>query len=108
MLQKLEFGREMLASLHSSYMTRISVEVAATSNRINKTMKKLTSVATIILPMTLVTGLFGMNVTVPGQTSGAYGANPEFSVFTGFFTILLCMAIFSMLLICVFRKKKLF
>ncbi len=28
-------------------------------------MKTLSSVATIILPLTLVTGMFGMNVTVP-------------------------------------------
>ena len=33
----------------------------------NAVMKTLSIVATVILPMTLVAALFGMNVQVPGQ-----------------------------------------
>jgi magnesium transporter len=35
------------------------------SNRLNQVMKVLTVIATIFMPLTVLTGLFGMNVTLP-------------------------------------------
>ena len=35
------------------------------TNKTNETMKILTLVSTIILPLTFITGLYGMNVTLP-------------------------------------------
>ena len=37
------------------------------TNKTNETMKILTLVSTIILPLTFITGLYGMNVTLPLQ-----------------------------------------
>ncbi len=65
MLQKLEIASELLSSIQSTYLSNVSIDVAEASNNVNAVMKTLSSVATIILPLTLVTGMFGMNVTVP-------------------------------------------
>jgi magnesium transporter len=37
-----------------------------TNNRINEIIKVLTIISVILLPLTLITGLFGMNVDFPG------------------------------------------
>jgi magnesium transporter len=37
------------------------------TNKTNETMKILTLVSTIILPLTFITGLYGMNVALPFQ-----------------------------------------
>jgi magnesium transporter len=39
--------------------------LSAISNRLNRVMKVLTVVSTIVLPMTVLTGLWGMNVPLP-------------------------------------------
>jgi magnesium transporter len=49
--------------------------LSAISNRLNQVMKVLTVVSTIVLPMTVLTGLWGMNVMLP-QFAG--GANAQF------------------------------
>ena len=40
------------------------------TNKTNETMKILTLVSTIILPLTFITGLYGMNVNLPFQDLG--------------------------------------
>lgn len=37
------------------------------NNQINDVLSKLTALGTVLIPMNLVTGLWGMNVNVPGQ-----------------------------------------
>ena len=65
-LQTLESQREHIASLFEAYM-------ATTSNRLNMVMKRLTSLATIFLPLTFIAGIYGMNFEhMPGQ-DWAYG-----------------------------------
>ncbi|CAJ0910785.1 8673_t:CDS:2, partial [Entrophospora sp. SA101] len=54
-------------SAHSNYLAQISIEITQLSNKTNNIINKLTAFATILLPMNVVTGLFGMNVKVPGQ-----------------------------------------
>ena len=46
--------REQLGSLLDLYLTE-------TSNRLNEIMKRLTLIATVFLPLTFITGFFGMN-----------------------------------------------
>lgn len=41
--------------------------------RINSIISKVTVLATIFVPLHLVTGLFGMNVQVPGQNADNLG-----------------------------------
>ena len=56
----LDVARDTLANAQSNYLAQVS-------NRMNEVMKTLSIVATIMLPLSLVTGLFGINVHVPGQ-----------------------------------------
>jgi magnesium transporter len=45
--------------------------LSAISNRLNQVMKVLTVVSTILLPMTVLVGLWGMNVMLPQFAGGA-------------------------------------
>jgi magnesium transporter len=40
---------------------------ATIANNMNAVMKQLTIIATIMMPLTLISGIFGMNVTFPGR-----------------------------------------
>ncbi len=44
--------------------------VSTTSNRLNQVTKILTVMATVFLPLTVLTGLYGMNVTLPAFPGG--------------------------------------
>jgi magnesium transporter len=57
LLDELETNREILSGLLESYLSQIS-------NRTNAVMKRLTVLATIGLPFTVVSGYFGMNFEV--------------------------------------------
>jgi magnesium transporter len=50
----IEGARDMVSDLMQSLL-------AATSNRLNEIMKALTMVSTVVLPMTLIAGIYGMN-----------------------------------------------
>ncbi|THH02168.1 hypothetical protein EW026_g655 [Hermanssonia centrifuga] len=52
---------------HSNYLAQISIEMTDANNQINDVLSKLTALGTVLIPMNLVTGLWGMNVHVPGQ-----------------------------------------
>jgi len=67
MEQRLDISKEILNSVHNTYLARISLEVTKASNNVNFVMKKFSAVATVFIPLSVITGLFGMNVKVPGQ-----------------------------------------
>ena len=52
---------EMLDMLRDLSMALLETHLSLVANRTNKVMRVLTTVATFILPLTLVTGWFGMN-----------------------------------------------
>jgi Mg2+ and Co2+ transporter CorA len=54
----------MLDSLTSTFLERVSFEVALTSERSNTVQKKFNAVGTIMLPLLVTQGLFTMNVKV--------------------------------------------
>jgi magnesium transporter len=43
----------------------LEVNLAAVSNRLNKVMQVLTVMSTIFLPLTVLTGMWGMNIDLP-------------------------------------------
>jgi magnesium transporter len=43
----------------------VEAHLSSVSNQLNSVMKILTVIATIFMPLTFITGLFGMNVTLP-------------------------------------------
>jgi len=48
----------------------LDAHLSSVSNRLNEVMKVLTVVATIFMPLTLVSGLYGMNVALPRFPGG--------------------------------------
>jgi magnesium transporter len=62
----IESSREMVSDLMQTHLS-------AMSNKLNEVMKVLTMISTIVLPMTLVAGVYGMNFDVMPETKWAYG-----------------------------------
>lgn len=52
--ERIETSREMVSDL-------MQMHLAATSNKLNEIMKVLTMISTVVLPMTLIAGIYGMN-----------------------------------------------
>jgi magnesium transporter len=48
----------------------LDAHLAAVSNQLNAVMKVLTLISTIFLPLTVLTGMYGMNVTLPHMPGG--------------------------------------
>ncbi|KAI8874367.1 hypothetical protein GQ42DRAFT_159842 [Ramicandelaber brevisporus] len=58
----------VLARAHSAYLAQISISMTHSANLTNDVVAKLTSIASVLVPLNIITGLMGMNVTVPWQT----------------------------------------
>ena len=69
MMANLAHFEKMLSRSHSNYLAQISVDNIAQGNKTNETLGKVTFIATILVPLNLICGLFGMNVPVPGKDS---------------------------------------
>lgn len=73
MMSNLSHFEKMLSRAHSNYLAQISVDQVMQGNASNETLQKVTVIATILVPLNLICGLFGMNVTIPGQDTGSLG-----------------------------------
>lgn len=62
----IEGAREMTSDL-------MQTQLAAVSNRLNEVMKVLTMISTVILPMTLIAGVYGMNFDHMPEIKWEYG-----------------------------------
>jgi magnesium transporter len=65
------------------------------ANRTNEIMKVLTTISTILLPLTFLTGLYGMNVDLPLQENG-----------TAFLIIVGTMILIVIALLMYFKKRR--
>ncbi|PCH40904.1 cora-domain-containing protein [Wolfiporia cocos MD-104 SS10] len=93
MTQNLNHYEKILSRSHSNYLAQISIEMTEANNQINDVLSKLTALGTVLIPMNLVTGLWGMNVHVPGQDGttltwfgSIIGALAAFAVIAGWST----------------------
>lgn len=69
MMSNLGHVEKMLSRSHANYLAQLSVDHLLKGNSTNKALAKITVVATILVPLNLITGLFGMNVPIPGNHS---------------------------------------
>ncbi|KAG7192585.1 Mg(2+) transporter [Scheffersomyces spartinae] len=69
MFQNLVAYEKIFSRAHSNYLAQLQVESFNANNKVTKMFSKITLLGTILIPLNLVTGLFGMNVTIPGETS---------------------------------------
>ena len=70
MMSNLTHFEKMLSRSHSNYLAYLSVAAIQTNTRANEVLGKITTIATILVPLNLICGLFGMNVPVPGGLDG--------------------------------------
>ncbi|KAF2800313.1 cora-domain-containing protein [Melanomma pulvis-pyrius CBS 109.77] len=97
MMSNLGHFEKMLSRSHSNYLAQISVDQVIQGNHANVTLGKVTVIATILVPLNLICGLFGMNVRVPG-------ADDENLAW--FFGILGTIALFVSVCLCTARRLK--
>ncbi|KAI1082987.1 cora-domain-containing protein [Whalleya microplaca] len=57
----------ILARCHANYIAQINIRMNERQEQTADVLGKLTVLGTIVLPMNIITGLWGMNVFVPGQ-----------------------------------------
>ncbi|KAH3676499.1 hypothetical protein WICPIJ_009079 [Wickerhamomyces pijperi] len=67
MVQSLNHYEKLLARSHSNYLAQINIDMTRVNNDMNDVLGKITILGTVVLPMNIITGLWGMNVIVPGQ-----------------------------------------
>lgn len=67
--QTLHHYDDSLNRSHANYLAHINLEISETSNKMSDVMKKLTAISTVTLPWSMITGLMGMNIFVPGGKS---------------------------------------
>jgi magnesium transporter len=83
----LENHKEVIEALEST-------NESVLSHRLNDSFRILTAVSVVLLPLTLIASIFGMNVPVPGE-------DEEFA----FLGILLMMGLMLVLLVAYFRRR---
>ncbi len=74
----------------------MDIYLSTVSNRLNEVMKKLTIVATIFMPLTLISGIYGMN----------FRHMPELSIRYYYFGVLAFMFFFAIGMFSYFRWRK--
>ena len=57
----------LLSRAHSNYLAQINIRMNERQEKTADVLGKLTVLGTIVLPMNIITGMWGMNVQVPGQ-----------------------------------------
>jgi magnesium transporter len=93
----IETYRDVAASVMDIYLS-------AQSNRMNQIMKQLTVVATIFMPLTLLSGIYGMNVSV--VTKGGFGMWPPPTMWWSFWLVISTMLAIALGMLWYFRRKE--
>ncbi|KAI8075393.1 uncharacterized protein B0P05DRAFT_512534 [Gilbertella persicaria] len=97
MVQNLNHYETVLARSESNYLARISIQLTETSNSTNHVIGRLTIFATVMLPMNLITGLWGMNVKVPGK---------DYDNLVYFFWIVISLVVFAIFSLTLAKRLK--
>ena len=97
MMSNLQHVEKMLSRSHSNYLAQLSIHNIEQGNKANKVLGKVTLIASVLVPLNLVCGLFGMNVPVPGRETKTLG---------WFFGILMFLVAFTVGSLCVAKRKK--
>ncbi|SLM36028.1 Mg2 transporter protein, CorA-like/Zinc transport protein ZntB [Lasallia pustulata] len=67
MTSNLSHFETLLSRAHSNYLAQINIRMNERQEQTADVLGKLTVLGTIVLPMNIITGMWGMNVKVPGQ-----------------------------------------
>ena len=96
LVEHIERVRSHAHRLESSVESAVQLHFSATAHRTNQVMRTLTVITAIFMPLTLITGIFGMNFEfIPGIHSAL-----------GFWWTLGAMAVIALLLVGFFRTRR--
>jgi magnesium transporter len=101
MMSNLAHFEKMLSRSHSNYLAQLSIDNITQGNQANRVLSKITLLASILVPLNLICGLFGMNVKVPFVGS-------EHDTLAPFFTILGSLFVFTCLALLLARRLRYF
>ena len=87
---------EMVDSYRDLLTSVLDIYISTQSKKLNEVMKVLTIIATIFIPLTFVTGLYGMNFRLMPEITWEYG----------YPAALLLMALMAIVMIVYFKKKR--
>lgn len=93
-LERLDTFRELISSA-------LEVHLSMTSNRMNDIVKVLTIISTIMLPLTLITGIYGMNF----NTEVSAFNMPELNWVFGYPFALVLMLAVALIFVVYFKRK---
>ncbi len=88
-IDTVETYRDLISGMHDTYLSSVN-------NRMNEVMKILTILATIFIPLTFITGIYGMN----------FRHMPELYWTWGYYAALGLMLVIAVAMLINFRKKK--
>lgn len=88
-MDSIESFRDILSGLHDIYISSINLKM-------NEIMKVLTVISTIFIPLTFITGVYGMN----------FENMPELHWESGYFEVLAVMLVLALSMILYFKRKK--
>jgi magnesium transporter len=63
----------MIDTMRDYLAGSLDIYTTQQTQRINKSMQRLTAIATIFLPLTFITGIYGMNFSYMPETQWHYG-----------------------------------
>lgn len=88
-IEAVETFRDLVSGMHD-------IHLASINQKMNETMKVLTIVATIFVPLSFITGIYGMNFDIM----------PELHHPLGYPIVLLGMTLIALIMLIAFRKNK--
>ncbi|MGW9526309.1 magnesium/cobalt transporter CorA [Paenibacillus terrae] len=83
-----ETYRDLMGNLREAYQSSIA-------NRANEIMRVFTAITTVFMPLTVITGIYGMN----------FDNMPELHTRYGYFVVIGIMVSLGVSMFCIFRKK---
>lgn len=86
-LEMTESNRDNVGSLMELYASMLNNQMARDSNQTNATVRRLTFITTIFMPLTLVAGIFGMSEWTV-MTGGADNIRHSFLIFAAIMAII--------------------
>lgn len=95
MFQNLRAYEKILSRSHANYLAQLQCTAVSSNNKITIMLSNVTIVGTMFLPLNFITGMFGMNVPVPGGDGG--------NDFRWFFGIVGVMVAFVLLVLIIGR-----
>ncbi|ETS75662.1 hypothetical protein PFICI_12606 [Pestalotiopsis fici W106-1] len=99
MMTNLTHFEKILSRAHSNYLAQLTIDSITQGTKTNEGLAKITFLASVIVPLNVITGLFGMNVQVPWQSDSSENLN-------AFGGIVATMVTFSLLALYIAKRAK--